>query len=785
MVLAALGGNWRRAICALHTHAAQPMRVPVQQQKQCFAGAVRPLVQPRAPAVVAAAAVAAVMPLPLRLRGAAAVLRGAVAAPVVTSAARGAVRRASSATCARLGTGTVGLPPPPRGAFTETTLRVLRLACGNGFGAAAASAARAFARPCSQQRAQYVAYVRMCRAAVARGATAVSPYWRALAADVELAANGTSHWLPSLPAAVARVHVHVLSALFTVGPYLPRTIAFALAEAMRSSCEAKALGFETYSGGGGGVNADGDAGGGAAGALGRLLLPERARAVLAEWAASVRSAVRLAWLLLVFAPVLLLAPAALLWDVGRPAWMYLLRRTLETGGAFFIKWGQWAATRHDLFPPDMCASLAHLHTQAPAHAFRHTKTILERAFGMPLSDVFETFETAPVASGSIGQIHRATLSARGAAVTGCHAGQIVAVKVRHPGTADAILADFEAMLWVASALAGLPAAKGLRLEDTLRQFAAPLKEQVDLAREASNLSRFNFNFRKTNHVRFPVPLFPLVSADVLVESFEEGDHITRYIETAGCPYNHRLSELGSGTMLQMMLVDNLIHSDLHPGNILVRLNPPTGLLGACYGALDRLAATRAIDSPTRRRIRALQRRWLQPQIVLLDVGMATEMNGEDQVNMVGLFRSFAKLDGEACGSWVLRFSGDTQACPDPDGFKAGMRAAFDVLRAEQDDDAGAARSADGDTAIFRNTAEALASVLELIRQHQVSLPGHICAVVVTTLVLEGWSNKLDPDHSVLSQVQKMFEGSNVPWRERMGRVVDSVMCDEEQHTALM
>jgi hypothetical protein len=36
---------------------------------------------------------------------------------------------------------------------------------------------------------------------------------------------------------------------------------------------------------------------------------------------------------------------------------------------------------------------------------------------------------------------------------------------------------------------------------------------------------------------------------------------------------------------------------------------------------------------------------------------------------------------------------------------------------------------------------------------QVSLPGHICAVVVTTLVLEGWSNKLDPDHSVLTQVR--------------------------------
>jgi aarF domain-containing kinase len=38
----------------------------------------------------------------------------------------------------------------------------------------------------------------------------------------------------------------------------------------------------------------------------------------------------------------------------------------------------------------------------------------------------------------------------------------------------------------------------------------------------------------------------------------------------------------------MMLLDNLIHSDLHPGNILVRLTPPRGLLGAVYTALDKI-----------------------------------------------------------------------------------------------------------------------------------------------------------------------------------------------------
>ena len=76
--------------------------------------------------------------------------------------------------------------------------------------------------------------------------------------------------------------------------------------------------------------------------------------------------------------------------------------------------------------------------QAPAHRFKHTKIALERAFGMQLEEVFDSIETQPVASGSIGQIHRATLSKKGAAVTGCLQGQIVAVKVRGAGIANQI-----------------------------------------------------------------------------------------------------------------------------------------------------------------------------------------------------------------------------------------------------------------------------------------------------------------------------------------------------------
>ena len=89
---------------------------------------------------------------------------------------------------------------------------------------------------------------------------------------------------------------------------------------------------------------------------------------------------------------------------------------------------------------------------------------------------------------------------------------------------------------------------------------------MDLSREARHLWQFNYNFRNSRHVRFPFPIYPLVAPEVLVETFEEGEGIARYVAIGpGGAYNSRLAQLGSQTMLQMMLVDNLIHSDLHPG----------------------------------------------------------------------------------------------------------------------------------------------------------------------------------------------------------------------------
>lgn len=91
--------------------------------------------------------------------------------------------------------------------------------------------------------------------------------------------------------------------------------------------------------------------------------PPRWRAVLLQLQSTIAYTLRCAWLSLLFAPILLTAPLVLYNGWQRQAWIELLRATLEQAGPCFQKWAQWAATRHDLFPPDLCEELSKLHTQ--------------------------------------------------------------------------------------------------------------------------------------------------------------------------------------------------------------------------------------------------------------------------------------------------------------------------------------------------------------------------------------------------------------------------------------
>jgi aarF domain-containing kinase len=256
-----------------------------------------------------------------------------------------------------------------------------------------------------------------------------------------------------------------------------------------------------------------------------------------------------------FTPSLLMAPFAdTLGSKYRKTWLQLVHHTLELAGPAFIKWGQWAATRPDLFPSDLCTELSKLHTKAPAHSFAYTKKTVEKAFGRKLSEIFENFEENPVASGSVAQVHQAVLRFR-------YPNQqtkrvTVAVKVRHPGVGEAIRRDFSIINAAAKISTYIPTLNWLRLDESVQQFAVFMMSQVDLAREAAHLSRFIYNFRRWKDVSFPRPIYPLVHPAVLVETYEHGESVAHYVDDleGHDRIKSALAHIGTHALLKMLLV---------------------------------------------------------------------------------------------------------------------------------------------------------------------------------------------------------------------------------------
>ncbi|XP_010694450.1 ABC1 family protein C21C3.03, mitochondrial isoform X2 [Beta vulgaris subsp. vulgaris] len=442
---------------------------------------------------------------------------------------------------------------------------------------------------------------------------------------------------------------------------------------------------------------------------------------------------RAIYLAVIFSPCIVMAPFADSLGVEfREAWLRVLRCTLEKAGPAFIKWGQWAATRPDLFPQDICTELAQLHSQAPVHSFAFTKQTIEKAFGRKLGEIFENFDEEPVASGSVAQVYRATLKFRYPGHT--MKPRLVAVKVRHPGVGEAIRRDFIIINVFAKVSNLIPTLKWLRLDESLQQFAVFMMSQVDLAREAAHLSRFIYNFRRWKDVSFPKPLYPLVHPAVLVETYEHGQSVLHYVDKleGHGSIKTALASIGSHALLKMLLVDNFVHADMHPGNILVRIK-------------ERTPGTQLFES--------------RPHVIFLDVGMTAELSKRDRMNIVEFFKAVALRDGHTAAQCTLQFS-ERQSCPNPGAFVEEVEKHFNIWRSPE--------------SCTLHAADCMQQLLELVRHHKVNIDGNICTVIVTTMVLEGWQRKLDPEYNVLDTLRAML--FKVDWAESLIYTIEGLVA---------
>lgn len=430
------------------------------------------------------------------------------------------------------------------------------------------------------------------------------------------------------------------------------------------------------------------------------------------------------FLSVLFFPILVGSPLALHFDVGRETWLKMVRRALEIAGPAFVKWGQWASTRRDMFPGDLCEELARLYTCVPSHRYHHTKKLVEAAFGQKIDDMFDYFEEEPCASGSIAQVHKAKLSEKGALRINMkdNPSMMVAVKVRHPGVETKLLRDFELMLVLADLAAEL--ADAHIIGESVRQFRGPLIEQLDLEHEAEALQRFNCNFKRHRDVSFPKPLYPYVSNDVLVETFEDGVVFHEIFDDKKEKWHRKLAQMGLNTLFKMLLEDNFVHADLHPGNILIRFKEPDFWAKAH-------AKFFGYANPVPR-----------PHITLLDTGMSTSLTHQDQTALMQFFESIGNLDGAYVAETSLKMA-TIQQFPTKTQFVQEIVELFDTfqIHMKKHDD-------------LPPASDCMSSLLDIFRKHRVGMKSDLSVVIATVFMMEGWATQLDPQLKVMKTIRK-------------------------------
>src|SRR5690606_6893750 len=161
-----------------------------------------------------------------------------------------------------------------------------------------------------------------------------------------------------------------------------------------------------------------------------------------------------------------------------------LRLALQELGPIFVKFGQVLSTRRDLLPPDVADALSLLQDQVAPFDGATARRIVEEGLGRSIGEAFASFETEPLASASIAQVHAATLADAG----GGPAREVV-VKVLRPGIRRQIATDVALL----KRLAGLvdrthPRAEKIRPREIVAEIESTLAAELDLQREGANAS---------------------------------------------------------------------------------------------------------------------------------------------------------------------------------------------------------------------------------------------------------------------------------------------------------
>jgi len=231
---------------------------------------------------------------------------------------------------------------------------------------------------------------------------------------------------------------------------------------------------------------------------------------------------------------------------------------LKKMGPTYVKLGQLLSTRPDLLPTEYRRALSDLQDNVESIEFMVIRGIIQEELQADPYTIFKAFDEEPIASASIGQVHKAVL----------YSGEEVAVKIQRPGIEKQFIEDIKTLEKIIDlAVKHSEITRKYAFKDILQELQQVLFKELNYHIEANNLITLHQNLIHYENLMVPLPYVDFSSKRVLTMQFVNGKKITSVPVFAMRPSPKELAHELVGAYLQQILKDGFVHADPHPGNV--------------------------------------------------------------------------------------------------------------------------------------------------------------------------------------------------------------------------
>ncbi|MFN6236430.1 ABC1 kinase family protein [Microcystis sp.] len=381
----------------------------------------------------------------------------------------------------------------------------------------------------------------------------------------------------------------------------------------------------------------------------------------------------------------------------------VLKKILVELGPFYVKLGQLLSTRPDLLPANYIEALTALQAQVPPVAWTDIEIVITEQLAKPIEQVFKYINPQPIAAGSIGQIHRATLLS----------GEEVAIKVLRPGIEKIVAQDSALIKVIADLVALTEFGQSYDVVNLAEEFIKAVNAELDFTQEGHYTDQLRYNLTQSRwsepkQLVIPKIYWHLTNSRLLVLEWLEGKQILDAdvsrpaTEQAISQRKSEITRILFRSFFQQIYIDGFFHADPHPGNIFY---------------LD------------------------DGRVALIDCGMVGRLDPQTQQILTELLLAIVDLDAKRCSQLTIKLS--------------ELVVPITLVQLEVDYERMLRKYYNLNLNQI-NFSEVVYELLQIARRNRIKLPGNLGLFAKSLANLEGTARKFNPDINILEEVKPLL-----------------------------